>query len=119
MTAINRQLNKHYVPTFSVLSLTLIFFLVLTTGKEADVSNNSISMDSEYKPVERSNEDYTNTEDHNPLLSNQDVQFLVSDYELQQATASTFGCVINLANTILGTGMLAMVNKLYYWKNRH
>ncbi|CAO3701631.1 unnamed protein product [Rhizopus microsporus] len=65
-------------------------------------------MDSEYKPVERSNEDYTNTEDHNPLLSNQNVQFLVSDYELQQATASTFGCVINLANTILGTGMLAM-----------
>lgn len=32
----------------------------------------------------------------------------VQDYE-QHATASPFSCVINLANTILGTGMLAMV----------
>ncbi|GAN08829.1 amino acid transporter [Mucor ambiguus] len=31
----------------------------------------------------------------------------VQDYE-QHATASPFSCVINLANTILGTGMLAM-----------
>lgn len=33
----------------------------------------------------------------------------VQDYEQQHATASPFSCVINLANTILGTGMLAMV----------
>ncbi|CAO3650435.1 unnamed protein product [Mucor fragilis] len=32
----------------------------------------------------------------------------VQDYEQQHATASPFSCVINLANTILGTGMLAM-----------
>lgn len=33
------------------------------------------------------------------------------EYEQQHATASPGSCVINLANTILGTGMLAMVCK--------
>lgn len=33
----------------------------------------------------------------------------VHDYEQQYATATPFSCIINLANTILGTGMLAMV----------
>ncbi|KAG1048334.1 hypothetical protein G6F43_009270 [Rhizopus delemar] len=70
-------------------------------------------IDNEYELVESYKKrvnDATN-EDHDPLLassSNQDVQFFVSDYELQQATATPFSCIINLANTILGTGMLAM-----------
>lgn len=34
---------------------------------------------------------------------------LREEYEEQHATATSFSCVINLANTILGTGMLAMV----------
>ncbi|CAO3656923.1 unnamed protein product [Mucor hiemalis] len=33
---------------------------------------------------------------------------LREEYEQQHATATSFSCVINLANTILGTGMLAM-----------
>lgn len=33
------------------------------------------------------------------------------EYEQQHATATPGSCVINLANTILGTGMLAMVCK--------
>ena len=33
----------------------------------------------------------------------------IQDYEEQQATATPASCMINLANTILGTGMLAMV----------
>ncbi|KAI9249639.1 transmembrane amino acid transporter protein-domain-containing protein [Sporodiniella umbellata] len=47
-----------------------------------------------------------------PLLregqSTEDVQLYIPDYDSQQATASHFSCIINLANTILGTGMLAM-----------
>lgn len=35
----------------------------------------------------------------------------VQDYEQQYATATPVSCIINLANTILGTGMLAMVIK--------
>jgi hypothetical protein len=38
-------------------------------------------------------------------------------YEQQYGTASHFSCVINLANTILGTGMLAMVYNLYFIKH--
>lgn len=34
---------------------------------------------------------------------------LREEYEQQHGTATSFSCVINLANTILGTGMLAMV----------
>lgn len=34
---------------------------------------------------------------------------LREEYEQQHAIATSFSCVINLANTILGTGMLAMV----------
>lgn len=66
-------------------------------------------------------------EDHQPLLASNsinllpqtrdsaDAQSLITtinvreEYEQQHATATPFSCVINLANTILGTGMLAMV----------
>lgn len=64
--------------------------------------------------------------DHQPLLnllpirdstsSPRPSQFIepttlyIQDYEQQHATATPLSCVINLANTILGTGMLAMVS---------
>jgi hypothetical protein len=84
----------------------------------------------EYRPLkEDPNEDpvsSTLSTDHQPLLnllpardsdsSQRPSQFIqpttiyIQDYEQQHATATPFSCIINLANTILGTGMLAMVN---------
>lgn len=58
----------------------------------------------QFKPLNETSEPLLGSSQNIP-----DVQSLVSDYELQQATASPFSCIINLANTILGTGMLAMV----------
>lgn len=49
-----------------------------------------------------------------PQHSIQPTTIYVQDYEQQYATASPFSCVINLANTILGTGMLAMVKLELY-----
>lgn len=55
-------------------------------------------------------------EDHRPLLSTStsiDAAALNEDiYEEHIATATPFSCAINLANTILGTGLLAMVSRV-------
>lgn len=63
----------------------------------------------EYRPLE--GED---TSGPSPSITPQNfiqpTTIYVQDYEQQHATATPFSCVINLANTILGTGMLAMVN---------
>lgn len=49
---------------------------------------------------------------HNQSLETQSFITTINvreEYDQQHATASPFSCIINLANTILGTGMLAMV----------
>lgn len=84
-------------------------------------------MAAEYRPLDDDSRDGTtlyNTEhrlshssidllpQRNPLSGAQSLITTINvreEYEHQHATASPFSCVINLANTILGTGMLAMV----------
>lgn len=79
-------------------------------------------MVAEYNPLHND----SNVEGRNPLLQDDQQPLLdarmsistviepatvyIHDYEQQYATATPFSCIINLANTILGTGMLAMVN---------
>jgi hypothetical protein len=95
-------------------------------------------MAAEYRPLQEDlNEDSVNPNlptDHQPLLnllpprdsasSQRPSQFIepttvyIQDYEQQHATATPFSCVINLANTILGTGMLAMVNDAPLFLNK-
>lgn len=95
-------------------------------------------MVAEYRPLDNDSRDGTtlnNTDHqlhHSPssinLLTEQnqssEAQSLITtinvreEYEHQHATATPFSCVINLANTILGTGMLAMVGTDRKNKNR-
>jgi hypothetical protein len=66
----------------------------------------------EYRPLERDDrQSNINAPQSTPSPQRfiQPTTIYVQDYEQQHATASPFSCVINLANTILGTGMLAMV----------
>jgi hypothetical protein len=65
-------------------------------------------MTSDYRPVEV---DEDAQESHEPLLVSaaHSLNQLVHEQSPQVGTASSFSCIINLANTILGTGMLAMV----------
>ncbi|KAI8877631.1 hypothetical protein K501DRAFT_337286 [Backusella circina FSU 941] len=65
-------------------------------------------MTSEYRPVQ--DDDDTHEASHQPLLASaaQSLNQLVHQQQTTVGTATSFSCVINLANTILGTGMLAM-----------
>lgn len=92
-------------------------------------------MVAEYRPLERDSRDdiVLNSSDHQLLHSDSSINLLPQqnqssqveslittinireEYEHQHATATPFSCVINLANTILGTGMLAMVKLCFFF----
>ncbi|KAG2195442.1 hypothetical protein INT47_000407 [Mucor saturninus] len=83
-------------------------------------------MAAEYRPLNSDSRDDTTSNNIGHRLSHSSIDLLPQqnqlseaqslittinvreEYEQQHATATPFSCVINLANTILGTGMLAM-----------